>query len=88
VTAPLPRNQPIVNRRARPKATAIKPPELDPWLSRERMASQRLEVHLLTSEVMAGARLVEVSRYAITVLVDGEERCVWKHAIAWAVRTP
>jgi sRNA-binding regulator protein Hfq len=46
-----------------------------------------VDLHLLNAEVIEGAIITSISRYAFVLRVIGQERCVMKHAIAWAAKT-
>jgi sRNA-binding regulator protein Hfq len=49
----------------------------------QRMATP-VDVHFLSGETFCGAVIRAVERYAIVISVDGEERCIFKHALAWS----
>jgi sRNA-binding regulator protein Hfq len=60
-----------------------KPPE-DPWFYEACGQKTPLDLHLVSGEMMPLAVITSISRYALIVRVDGHERLVMKHAIAWA----
>jgi sRNA-binding regulator protein Hfq len=60
----------------------------DPWFFQACGQKTPLDLHLLNGEVMPLAIITSISRYAFVVRVDGHERVVMKHAIAWAESQP
>jgi sRNA-binding regulator protein Hfq len=87
------RSQPIYQRpgngKPKPPSAAPKIPTSanDPWYLRAGDDRAPIDVHLLNGDIWRAALVTSVTRFAIVVKVDGQERCLQKHAISWSARS-